>query len=521
MELKYNLNWKILLFVGILFGCSDVDLQSVDKTVKQNFKSDLRSTLSRHELDSTIRSEKSVIHDVPMKHPSIQKSFATSELSTNYALQAVVSAESTFPGYSVLKIKDGSRITTVGPADSWSNNYPGGGTLPESVFLKFNALRSVNRIDIYTSTGYILRNYTIQYRTTPTANWITLATVVGNTAVYRMHTFTAVQLLEVQIICQLGPTNQSIYGRLNEVEIYGDVEPTLPPITMVNGMMSFASNADVESTIDYLEYKYDQYDDAFLSQYPGLTDDQYDVLEESINYNDDLPYISFESQYGILSKRAQITANEDSWLESTNGDSVDLDPDNSFVPDDELRTIVNIYGELKIGTKLYHFNDDGTYYEVSAQYLTEFMALRTLKKNQPLPDHVVVRSLVNSENAESCKAGKRSVGYQKNGGWRYKHVTSIWNFPWGGRLIGKTKSYKKKNGHWRKRRATIGVQVMGDVVNHVCDGAAHIDSPYREKRRRKVKVKGKSQIFIKTHSGDVYSYHYSSKVNSFTAFLTF
>ena len=82
--------------------------------------------------------------------------------TVNYARQATVSAESTFPEYSVLSIKDGSRNTQVGPAFSWANNFPAGGKLPESVFFNFTSLKTIDRVDIYTSSGYELQNYTIQ-----------------------------------------------------------------------------------------------------------------------------------------------------------------------------------------------------------------------------------------------------------------------------------------------------------------------------------------------------------------------
>lgn len=525
MKLKFNLRniWKLSLFLSVLFSCTEMEYNEQNKTLEQNLQIDSRSALPKQVLDSTLRAEKLASQNITSNSRTEEESSIVATTSVNYALQATVSAESTYPGYSVLKIKDGSRNTTVGPSYSWANNLPAGGRLPESVFLKFNSLRSVDRVVIYTSSGYALQNYTIQYRTNTSGSWITLVTIVGNTSVSRTHTFPAVHLMEVQIICQKGPNNQISYGRLNEVEIYGPAEPTLPPISVVNGMLAFNSLADVEKAMDYLEYKYEQYDDAFLAQNPGLTDDQYDALEESIGYNDDLPYIDFENQYGLSSKRAQISGAEDNWLE-INGDDTTQDPDSGFVPDDEFRTIVNRYGELRVGSTYYVFNDDGTYYEGGAQFYSEIVALRTIKQNDPLPLHIIKHenSTVLAIPPPNCKSGKKSGGYQRNGNWRFKHVTSIWNFPWGGRIIGKTKSHKKNsNGKWKKRRTTIGVQVMGDIVNANCEGAAYLEGPYKEKKRRKLKSKGKSQIAIKTYSGNITSFHYSEKVYGFNAILNF
>src|SRR5690242_10523961 len=59
----------------------------------------------------------------------------TSEV--NHALAARVMADSTFPGYSVARINDGDRNTTVGEDYSWANDFPRGGGLPQSVYLWF------------------------------------------------------------------------------------------------------------------------------------------------------------------------------------------------------------------------------------------------------------------------------------------------------------------------------------------------------------------------------------------------
>ncbi|MFZ2905346.1 MAG: hypothetical protein WAZ98_03985 [Cyclobacteriaceae bacterium] len=241
-------------------------------------------------------------------------------------------------------------------------------------------------------------------------------------------------------------------------------------------------------------------------------------MEESLNYNDDQPYLDFENQYGISSKRAQITAAEDTWLDTAYGDSIALDPDNSFfIPDDELRTIINSYGELRIGSTYYVFNDDGSYYEGGVQYLNEILSLRSLKKGQALPPHIQRVEGQLPAAVPTCRSGKRDTGYIYNSGrtWRFKYVTSIWNFPWGGRIIAKTKSYKKKsNGKWRKRRATIGALIKGDVTRTDCDATEYIESSYKERKRRKVKVRVGPQVFIKTYPYYVQSYHYSGKVGN-------
>ena len=167
--------------------------------------------------------------------------------------------------------------------------------------------------------------------------------MTSNRGVYRSHTFIPVTVLEVRIICQAGPPNSPvIYGRLNEVEIYGEPEPLMPPFSVQNGRFAFSSLTDVERLTDYLDFKYDQHSDAFASQYAGKTDAELEVLEESTGFDDNKPYIDFENAYGITTMRAIVAQQEEVWLETTTGDDTapHPDPDDSYGGFDEERALL-------------------------------------------------------------------------------------------------------------------------------------------------------------------------------------
>lgn len=305
----------IILF--IVFGSSCSDPNIIDSKGEQLNVEKIESSrmgLSKDDKDSSAQAEAS-IKSLADNNKGSENVAALATL-VNYARQAVVTAESTYPGYSVARINDGSRTTTVGPSYSWANNHPAGGKLPESVFLRFSSLKTVTRIDIYTSSGYALQNYTIQYQTTLNAPWVTLLTVTGNTSVIRQHIFNPVTVLRVQIICQYGPSNQTIYGRLNEVEIYGEPEPYLPPVGVENGRLVFSSVFDLRQTVSYLEYKYEQHTRAFVSQYPGKTDDELNAIEENTGFTDNQPYIDFENALGYLPSVRELP------MKSNNGSTI-------------------------------------------------------------------------------------------------------------------------------------------------------------------------------------------------------
>ncbi len=545
LKLSPRLAWQLPLLLIFLVCCTELELKEQDQQTVQDLNLNSRAHLPKELLDSTLRAEKfpkgnnGQIPDDPNNgnNGGSQESItAAAATLVNYAPQAAVSAESTFPGYSVLKIKDGSRNTTVGPSYSWANNHPAGGTLPESVFLKFGTLKNIERIDIYTSSGYALQNYTIQFRTTPTASWLTLVTIVGNTLVSRSHTFAPVNLLEVQIICQRGPANQTVYGRLNEVEIYGPSEPTLPFIQNENGILAFTSSSDVDLAIEYLEYKYDQYSDAFAAQYPGLTADQFADVEEATGFNDDQPYITFENIFGINSLRASLAAQEANWLATTSGDeTAGQDPDDLYMDDYEVRTLVNADGYLKIGTFYYVFLSDDSYYTYDGgggggggciDCPIQLAAIKKLKPGDPFPPgvkHFKPAPIV-SLAAAGCRSYAKSKGFVKNsdGTWRYKWKVKASNGPFAGpgRVKAITKSYKKKWWGWKVTGAKISAQVFGNVVSQDCTSGPAVDSgpgPFKNKRKAKAKVSVENLAVLKDQ---IHGVHNHEKVNGLISTLT-
>ncbi len=138
---------------------------------------------------------------------------------TNYVRSASVSASSTYPRYSVAKVKDGSRNTTVGSAYSWANNHPAGGSLPEWVRVDFGFARTINRVDLYTSKNYELKEFKIQYSSNG-SSWTTVKTITRNISTHQTVQFNAFTARYFRIYATRGPDNQSIYARINELEAY-------------------------------------------------------------------------------------------------------------------------------------------------------------------------------------------------------------------------------------------------------------------------------------------------------------
>jgi hypothetical protein len=113
------------LAFAFLFSC-DRDVTQKGRLRQQDLN-DSRSTLTKEVLDSTQQAEQNVakLKSADGPAPELRLELAGYG-SINYAFHAYVTAESTYPGYSVDNINDGSRTTTVGPSYSWANNFPAG-----------------------------------------------------------------------------------------------------------------------------------------------------------------------------------------------------------------------------------------------------------------------------------------------------------------------------------------------------------------------------------------------------------
>jgi hypothetical protein len=129
------------------------------------------------------------------------------------------SAQSTFSGYSAARTIDGDTNTTVGGAYGWANAHGSGQSLPQWMQVTFTAPRVVEAINLYTAAGYEIQNYDLQAWNG--ASWVTLVQQRSNRAVTRSHPVTPVTATAIRVLGLRGPEVQTIYVRVNELQILG------------------------------------------------------------------------------------------------------------------------------------------------------------------------------------------------------------------------------------------------------------------------------------------------------------
>jgi hypothetical protein len=233
-----------------------------------------------------------------------------------------------------------------------------------------------------------------------------------------------------------------------------------------------------------------------------------------------------------------ISAQENYWLQNTAGDeTAGTDPDDLYMDDYALRTLVNADGYLKVGTLYYVFLSDGSYYTYDGgggggggctiDCPIQLASIKNLKQGDPLPKGVkfyqsepdISINLVIKE----CRSWVKRKAFRENssGTWRFKWKVKVRDGPFAGpgKVKAITKSYRKKNGRWKVTGANIGAQVYGNVVWQDCSGGTYVESNYTVKRIRKVWAK----VFVTNlavKKGELHGFHYHEIVGAYDSTIT-
>ncbi len=281
-------------------------------------------------------------------------------------------------------------------------------------------------------------------------------------------------------------------------------------ITTFDDMLAFPDVETFVKVIDDLELQTEEHDDKFLKEWGHLEGDELDDMEDKLGYNPDQVLIDFEKQFsGFSSLRKKLRAEEEKWLNNEELDDKN-DPDEHYIFDDEVRTVVNELGNVKIGNLLYHFtrygyvtvekNDVALLNRIAVSNAEEFVDVDGVAIHGGYTGGSSSGNYNNNSgstggsNTPECRLGfQRSRYYYPTSRRRIKgkqklsHPSGIW----GSRIKSKTVHYKKRRGRWKRRRGTITAQIRGLSVNQYCAQEAEL---YKSKtrRRRSVKVKIKA-----------------------------
>jgi hypothetical protein len=121
------------------------------------------------------------------------------------------------------RVNDTNLSTELGGLYSWVNEDPNISPLPQTVELAWRYPVTINSVDIYTTEGYVLRDYDIEY--TEGEGWSTLISVKDNTETYRSLAVSTVTTYQLRVVAKEGSLAQPQHARINEIVVFGTMLP--------------------------------------------------------------------------------------------------------------------------------------------------------------------------------------------------------------------------------------------------------------------------------------------------------
>ncbi len=228
-------------------------------------------------------------------------------------------------------------------------------------------------------------------------------------------------------------------------------------VQLSSDFLEFRDSLHFVSVLECLELSVEAYNDAFESIYGGLTDDEVDIVEEQIGFFDDQPLADFEDRFRFYSLRKEIEKQEEVWLANTILDD-NNDPDDHFVVDEELRTLLSVNCIAKIGSETVDF----------------------CYADDPARLGICIFS-------DCCHTGsEKNIFPYNNGNRRFKVRVALRAYFVGSTAKAKVKHYKRKsNGGWKKSRSKLFAQVLGSGRDNNCVIINNIGATKSEKRRKR------------------------------------
>jgi len=276
----------------------------------------------------------------------------------------------------------------------------------------------------------------------------------------------------------------------NNIDCYQKTNFNFDSILVSDGMLVFPSMAYVNYVLESLNYQITEWNNYIYGLYGEFDDSTYNAILDSLEINDNQPLIDFEDNFDYTSLRKVIEEEELVWEINNDGEDISDEPDNHFIIDYAIRTLLNTNLQIKIGDTIYEITPDG--YNII-----------NFGEN--------INSIYNSKSLNGCSSGVFQSGISLNNqgtggiGWSLAHH----NYPWRMYVMARSKNYHKKNGCLSSYRDECEVRIYGYVSGPSNDCSVQVDvnpSNASESRRAKF-VTQRITVYTFTMSYWIHAYY--------------
>lgn len=235
-------------------------------------------------------------------------------------------------------------------------------------------------------------------------------------------------------------------------------------------MLSFATLHDFENTLRDLEEEMrlnSEYINNIIG--PGVTNE--DVIEQYFidhHLDEFKPLVDFEIYYGHLSLRKNIWDLESQWL-SHQGDIFDShDPDNHYISDIYIRTLLNIDSEVMIEGKIYRFYGWGEI-KIKNQDLTAYYSQYEANEISANPN-VEIQTYALPIDCTTRTHWIHNFNLSSKRKMKIEASLETESFLRANRYVARTRHYGKFFGLWKRRNADLYAGIYGTTGRNFCGG---------------------------------------------------
>jgi len=147
-----------------------------------------------------------------------------------------------------------------------------------------------------------------------------------------------------------------------------------------NGMLVFPNIETFQSTMTELENAFETKKIKFSTEINGKTQEEIESYIEITKWDENLIFVNFEKQYNYTSLRSVIAKKMIEYNKIYDRSKLE-NPDNHYVGDMYMRTLMNEKCQVMIGTSIYKMLENGTLVEILNENFEIAEAINSLNMN--------------------------------------------------------------------------------------------------------------------------------------------
>lgn len=265
---------------------------------------------------------------------------------------------------------------------------------------------------------------------------------------------------------------------------YTTLDNSYSGVTASDGLLWFDDIEAFQEVTEQIEANYIAWNEAFTDEYSELDEEDFNEQAENENYREDEAMFNFEALFtgDFISLRYHILEQEVAWLAVTPLDHYN-DPDDYFIEDHILRTVLSWRNEIAIGNSIYKI------YEFEVFEITDG-DIETLEGLREDPDayreesNVVVHDYSDGPGKTSCVNWGRTKQQVGSSSTYFKAKLAFNNYPFYSVIVAKSKAYKNN----KLNKTSQGIVIFGSVDNPGCTLSTNVGSQ-KTNRVKKLKVR--------------------------------